>query len=175
LIEMTQMGQNGSSNERAGCSPQRVHIVLLERTQGRVGYALEARVALGRLAKRSPCPRVQLRLPRRLEREDDCLPLVVRRLRLHLQVPRHTHVPLLPHAARRLRRLRFRNLANMTNPLNREQRRAEEFGRDHPEHNDATAAQQEKKLIEDATPQDVTSVRAKNMGKGKKTADKWNQ
>jgi hypothetical protein len=25
------------------------------------------------------------------------------------------------------------------------------------------------------TPQDVTSVRAKNSGHGKKTADKWNQ
>jgi hypothetical protein len=64
---------------------------------------------------------------------------------------------------------------DMTKRPNREQRRAEEFGREHPEHNDATAAQQEKKLIENSTPQDVTSVRAKNMGKGKKTADKWNQ
>jgi hypothetical protein len=26
-----------------------------------------------------------------------------------------------------------------------------------------------------ATPQDVSSVRAKNQGHGKKTADKWNQ
>jgi hypothetical protein len=30
-------------------------------------------------------------------------------------------------------------------------------------------------LYDANTPQDVTSVRAKNEGKGKKTADKWNQ
>jgi len=63
----------------------------------------------------------------------------------------------------------------MTEPQNREQRRAEQFNREHPEHDDARAAEQERKLISDATPQDVTSVRAKNMGHGKKTADKWNQ
>jgi hypothetical protein len=31
------------------------------------------------------------------------------------------------------------------------------------------------KLIASDTPQDVTSVRAKNAGHKKKTADKWNQ
>jgi hypothetical protein len=30
-------------------------------------------------------------------------------------------------------------------------------------------------LTSPGTPQDVTSVRAKNQGHGKKTADKWNQ
>ena len=30
-------------------------------------------------------------------------------------------------------------------------------------------------LVDANTPQEVTSVRAKNQGKGKKTADKWNQ
>ncbi|HEY0516781.1 MAG TPA: hypothetical protein VGD00_06635 [Solirubrobacteraceae bacterium] len=30
-------------------------------------------------------------------------------------------------------------------------------------------------LIEHGRPQDVVSPRAKNSGKGKKTADKWNQ
>jgi hypothetical protein len=31
------------------------------------------------------------------------------------------------------------------------------------------------KLISKSTPQDVTSIRAKGSGHGKKTADKWNQ
>jgi hypothetical protein len=31
------------------------------------------------------------------------------------------------------------------------------------------------KLFDARTPQDVTSVRAKSAGHGKKTADKWNQ
>jgi hypothetical protein len=33
----------------------------------------------------------------------------------------------------------------------------------------------ERKIFEADTPQDVTSVRAKSSGHGKKTADKWNQ
>ena len=32
-----------------------------------------------------------------------------------------------------------------------------------------------RKLIDAVTPPDVTSVRAKSSGHGKKTADKWNQ
>jgi hypothetical protein len=36
-------------------------------------------------------------------------------------------------------------------------------------------ALQQQKLTKAGTPQDVTSVRAKNAGHGKKTADKWNQ
>jgi hypothetical protein len=30
-------------------------------------------------------------------------------------------------------------------------------------------------IVDDGRPQDTFSVRAKNTGKGKKTADKWNQ
>jgi hypothetical protein len=33
----------------------------------------------------------------------------------------------------------------------------------------------EAKIFDARTPQDVTSVRAKSSGHGKKTADKWNQ
>ena len=56
--------------------------------------------------------------------------------------------------------------------MNREQRRAEAHERnDDPKH----VEQQRRKLIDDSTPQDVTSARAKSSGHGKKTADKWNQ
>jgi hypothetical protein len=34
---------------------------------------------------------------------------------------------------------------------------------------------QQHRVFDAATPQDVTSVRAKSAGQGKKTADKWNQ
>ena len=34
---------------------------------------------------------------------------------------------------------------------------------------------QSEELYKANTPQEVTSVRAKNQGHGKKTADKWNQ
>ncbi|MDQ3993051.1 MAG: hypothetical protein M3229_05270 [Actinomycetota bacterium] len=63
----------------------------------------------------------------------------------------------------------------MNEPQNRDQRRDEQFHRDHAERRQAQAEQQERKLIEGRTPQDVTSVRAKSQGHGKKTADKWNQ
>ena len=33
----------------------------------------------------------------------------------------------------------------------------------------------QEKVFDARTPQDVTSVRAKSAGHGKKTADKWNQ
>ena len=39
----------------------------------------------------------------------------------------------------------------------------------------APTPQEPKRLIEASTPQDVTDVRAKSSGHGKKTADKWNQ
>ncbi len=35
--------------------------------------------------------------------------------------------------------------------------------------------QQQRGLIDDGTPQDTMSARDKSQGKGKKTADKWNQ
>jgi hypothetical protein len=63
----------------------------------------------------------------------------------------------------------------MDEPQNREQRRDEQFGRIGAERREAQAEQQERKLIADDTPPDVTSVRAKSTGHGKKTADKWNQ
>ena len=51
--------------------------------------------------------------------------------------------------------------------MNREQRRAKT---DEPR-----LEQQKRKLIQDGTPQDVTSERAKSQRHGKVTADKWNQ
>jgi hypothetical protein len=63
----------------------------------------------------------------------------------------------------------------MNEPQNREQRRDEQFERIQAERRAAQAEQQERKLIADDTPPDVTSVRAKSTGHGKKTADKWNQ
>ena len=36
-------------------------------------------------------------------------------------------------------------------------------------------ANQQREVSDARTPQDVTSVRAKSAGHGKKTADKWNQ
>ena len=62
--------------------------------------------------------------------------------------------------------------------MNREQRRAvkdkavEGTAADDPKH---VAEQQQRKLIQDGTPQDVTSTRAKSQRHGKVTADKWNQ
>lgn len=56
--------------------------------------------------------------------------------------------------------------------MNRRQRRATEKGADAEA---KQVEQQRRKLIEDGTPQDVTSVRAKSQRHGKMTADKWNQ
>lgn len=55
--------------------------------------------------------------------------------------------------------------------MNREQRRAK---KGHEEDTPAVE-QQQRKLIQDGTPQDVTSTRAKSQRHGKVTADKWNQ
>lgn len=63
----------------------------------------------------------------------------------------------------------------MTEPGNREQRRAAARGKEHPEHDDAQAEEQRRKLMDAQTPPDVTSVRAKSSRHGKSTADKWNQ
>jgi hypothetical protein len=60
----------------------------------------------------------------------------------------------------------------MSEPINREQRRARERGEKVDE---VKAEAQERKLTDDATQQDVTDPRAKNSGHGKVTADKWNQ
>lgn len=56
--------------------------------------------------------------------------------------------------------------------MNRRQRRATEKD---AEVDAKQVEQQRRKLIEDGTPQDVTSVRAKSQRRGKMTADKWNQ
>jgi hypothetical protein len=60
----------------------------------------------------------------------------------------------------------------MSDPQNREQRRAVERGEKLDE---VEAEQQERKLIANDTPQDVTNPRAKSQRHGKVTADKWNQ
>jgi len=57
---------------------------------------------------------------------------------------------------------------------NREQRRhPEKFER--PENEPLSRSHEAQPEIPEQGSQDVTSVRAKNSGHGKKTADKWNQ
>jgi hypothetical protein len=63
----------------------------------------------------------------------------------------------------------------MTEPTNREQRRAAERGKDDPGQSEPQAEQQQRKLIDANTPPDVTSARAKSSRHGKSTAEKWNQ
>ena len=55
--------------------------------------------------------------------------------------------------------------------MNRAERRAAERGNDPKD----VEQQQQKKLQQPGTPQDVTSARAKSQRHGKVTADKWNQ
>lgn len=56
--------------------------------------------------------------------------------------------------------------------MNRAQRRAKgPLEADDP----VQVEQQQRKLIQHGTPQDVTSERAKSQRHGKVTADKWNQ
>jgi hypothetical protein len=59
-------------------------------------------------------------------------------------------------------------------PLNREQRRHPEKIQEHPEHEEPKERPDEQQLGADRM-QDDFSVRAKNTGHRKKTADKWNQ
>ncbi|MGH3072970.1 MAG: hypothetical protein ACRDNB_11990 [Gaiellaceae bacterium] len=56
--------------------------------------------------------------------------------------------------------------------MNRAERRAAEKG---VAPGKQVVEQQRRKLIEEGTPQDVTSERAKSQRHGKVTADKWNQ
>lgn len=59
---------------------------------------------------------------------------------------------------------------------NREMRRHPEKIADEPlARDDAGANPATQDVVADDRPQDVASVRAKNSGHGKKTADKWNQ
>lgn len=60
--------------------------------------------------------------------------------------------------------------------MNRMFRRMQRFGKSFA----ARRAQREmantsEQVLDPSTPQEVTSVRAKSQGHGKKTADKWNQ
>jgi hypothetical protein len=58
---------------------------------------------------------------------------------------------------------------------NREQRRHPEQQQPRPEDEALTRAHEAQAEVVKQGNQDVTSVRAKNSGHGKKTADKWNQ
>jgi hypothetical protein len=58
--------------------------------------------------------------------------------------------------------------------VNREQRRRKRRGMD-PEVPPSEHAPPKEQEIFRQGPQDVSSVRAKSSGHGKKTADKWNQ
>jgi hypothetical protein len=55
--------------------------------------------------------------------------------------------------------------------MNRAERRASERGQDPKD----VEQQQQKKIHQAGTPQDVASARAKSQRHGKVTADKWNQ
>ena len=60
--------------------------------------------------------------------------------------------------------------------MNRYFRRLQQFGKDFSARRSrGTMHDASDQLVAPSTPQDVTSVRAKNQGHGKKTADKWNQ
>jgi len=62
--------------------------------------------------------------------------------------------------------------------MNREQRRHPEKAdqeASRPPNSDAPPRAPEDDMLSDARQQDDLSVRAKNSGHGKKTADKWNQ
>ena len=60
--------------------------------------------------------------------------------------------------------------------MNRFFRRMQRFGKSFGARQQASDARgNQESLYAAGTPQDVQSVRAKNEGHGKKTADKWNQ
>jgi len=60
--------------------------------------------------------------------------------------------------------------------VNRFFRRMQRFGKSFSaRRSQGEMANTQEKLFDARTPQDVTSVRAKSAGHGKKTADKWNQ
>ena len=60
--------------------------------------------------------------------------------------------------------------------MNRYFRRLQQFGKSFSaRRSQSEMVDQSDELYRDNTPQEVTSVRAKNEGHGKKTADKWNQ
>ena len=60
--------------------------------------------------------------------------------------------------------------------MNRYFRRLQQFGKSFSaRRSQGEMTNKQDELFDANTPQEVTSVRAKNQGKGKKTADKWNQ
>lgn len=60
--------------------------------------------------------------------------------------------------------------------MNRYFRRLAQFGKSYAaRRSQGEMREKSSELYASNTPQDVTSVRAKNTGHGKKTADKWNQ
>ena len=60
--------------------------------------------------------------------------------------------------------------------MNRFFRRLERFGKSFSARRSrGEMANTEREVFDARTPPDVTSVRAKSSGHGKKTADKWNQ
>jgi hypothetical protein len=60
--------------------------------------------------------------------------------------------------------------------MNRFFRRMERFGKSwSARRSQGEMTNTQREIFDARTPQDVTSVRAKSAGHGKKTADKWNQ
>jgi hypothetical protein len=60
--------------------------------------------------------------------------------------------------------------------VNRFFRRMQRFGKSFSaRRSQGEMANTQHEVLDARTPQDVTSVRAKSTGHGKKTADKWNQ
>ncbi len=60
--------------------------------------------------------------------------------------------------------------------MNRYFRRLQRFGKSFSaRRSQSEMTNTEREMIDAATPQDVTSTRAKSQAKGKVTADKWNQ
>ena len=60
--------------------------------------------------------------------------------------------------------------------MNRFFRRMQRFGKSFSaRRTQSEMTNKQAEVFDASTPQDVTSVRAKNQGHGKKTADKWNQ
>ena len=60
--------------------------------------------------------------------------------------------------------------------MNRYFRRMQQFGKSFSaRRSQGEMVNKQAEVFDAATPQDVTSVRAKSQGHGKKTADKWNQ
>jgi hypothetical protein len=60
--------------------------------------------------------------------------------------------------------------------MNRFFRRMQRFGKGFSARRSrGEMANQQREVFDASTPQDVTNVRAKSAGHGKKTADKWNQ